>query len=722
MELRDYENALEMSKNELKHLKDMSNELEKSNLSKEQKDKEQANIDKYIKNEEENIKNIQILIDAYNRRDEALQNIWKSNKEIQHLNNMIEEIKKSNLNEEQKNKEINVIKRYIENEENNIKSYNVIKDLNNEIINGVSRNINMNSVVDNANQTTIRTPNIMDDDNNGINNDVIDVDYVEVPEGLDKDPLLLKPNIDKIEDEYANDYNEKLSEYGKFYDAYRDDIEKFDKLGLEYQNGNLTDEEYGSIVSDINNIYKDIKNKYEEIYKLYEETKKAVLENKTWHPELTADEIEYLKKEGIKPGDSRYDEYLKSLNIKKDVFLIVPTNPKEPNIVKKENVSSNYKNAIFNYYEELKQYKKDLQVFDELGDRYINNELSEEEYISIVENIKNKFNKMDNKYNDIYKMYLEEKQKVSENKTWHPNLTDEEIKDFEDRGIKPSDPEYISYINEKGYTKDNVLAPEMPEKPVPKKKKENVEVDDDEDEIEVVKSTPWQWIKDHKKQILIALGITALAISLIVVVTQLLPAIMAAQQATYTSGILSQMVTNSNLWAGSSIAEQAALHGANTALASNVSALTGMTTSFNAGSGIWTIGSQALGEAAKAAAITAAKAKGAVTALQTLSLVSGIGGLSALGLGTGLINRSDEFKNINEEIKLLSEELEFISDEDYKTKLSIIHTKIEESKISFNEKKVLLKKLKKVSIKRKKLLEEPDVEENMEEETKGRGM
>lgn len=213
---------------------------------------------------------------------------------------------------------------------------------------------------------------------------------------------------------------------------------------------------------------------------------------------------------------------------------------------------------------------------------------------------------------------------------------------------------------------------------------------------EVVKQSVWEWVKDHKKQILIALGLTALTISLVVLITQLIPAIMAAQQASTAAGILAQMTSNGTAWFGANAAEQVALHSANTALAGQLSAVTGVGTSYATGAGLWTIGGQTLSAATVAAQAAAAKATATVAALKGTTLLAGIGSIGFLGTGLSLNKRSTLYKEINERIKNLKEKYETMSFEEFVAESNSIENSLlhsSEKEISKSELNSLYKKL-----------------------------
>lgn len=161
--------------------------------------------------------------------------------------------------------------------------------------------------------------------------------------------------------------------------------------------------------------------------------------------------------------------------------------------------------------------------------------------------------------------------------------------------------------------------------------------------IKVVSRNVWKWVKEHKKEILIALGLIALTIAVIVALQALIPAITAAINASQVSALSTAMVTNGNLWGSATVAEQVALHGGNTALAPFIQSLTGASAVYTPATGVWTIGGVELGQFASIAAAKAAAASAKVAALSATVGVTTIGGIGLLG--AGLLSKS---KNQNQ--------------------------------------------------------------------------
>lgn len=223
---------------------------------------------------------------------------------------------------------------------------------------------------------------------------------------------------------------------------------------------------------------------------------------------------------------------------------------------------------------------------------------------------------------------------------------------------------------------------------------------------EVTKVSLWDKIKKHKKAILIGLGLTAIAISAVVVITQLMPAIVAASQASQIAGLAGQMVSNGTAWWTATAGEQAALHGANTALANVISGMTGAASNYTASTGVWTIAGQALPQFLNTSIATATAAAGKVTLLQAGSALGIVGGLGSLG--AGLIpskdrKKSSKYYELNNSIEKLKSNIKSLNGND-QTKLvqSITNKIIEENNISEKEREILFRKLRKL-IKKSKM-------------------
>lgn len=225
----------------------------------------------------------------------------------------------------------------------------------------------------------------------------------------------------------------------------------------------------------------------------------------------------------------------------------------------------------------------------------------------------------------------------------------------------------------------------------------NGPVADNENLVEVVKTTPWQWIKNHKKQILIALGLSALTLTVIIAITQLLPALVAASEAAQVAGLSSEMLRNGAMWFSASASEKLALHGANTALANVITSLTGVTNSFNTVTGAWTLGTQGLSQFAAASAVAATDAAAKVSLLTNISLATGIGGLGTIGAGLlAPKKKSAEYKAIKKAIDNLVIAAPTMTREDQTKTAQMISNKIIASTtLSESERSILFRKLQK---------------------------
>ena len=243
-------------------------------------------------------------------------------------------------------------------------------------------------------------------------------------------------------------------------------------------------------------------------------------------------------------------------------------------------------------------------------------------------------------------------------------------------------------------------SPEPTPEPTPEPSPDPGEPDDVLSDV-VVKKTPWQWVKDHKKQILIVLGLAAMAVSLYLVVTHLLPALVAANNAQIVSNSLAVMSKNAAQWHSAAPAMKVALHKSSEALAANVSSLTGMTSTFADATGVWTIGGQSLGAATTAAAEAATTAASAVKGMQAAALITGIGGMGAVGAGL-LTKNSEKYKQLVAEIAKLNQVVNNLSDSDFKAAAMKILAEIESPELSNSEKKALQYKLNRVVKKKKK--------------------
>ena len=248
--------------------------------------------------------------------------------------------------------------------------------------------------------------------------------------------------------------------------------------------------------------------------------------------------------------------------------------------------------------------------------------------------------------------------------------------------------------------KDEPTKPEA----LPPKGEENKNTEEKKETgLKVVAKKSWKWVKEHKKQILIALGLAAVTVSVVVILNQLIPALSAAAKASQISSTAASMLNNASLWHAASVGEQVALHGTNTGLSSIISTLTGKAAAFNSISGTWSIGGTALESFAIDAAAKASVATAKVAALSATALGFGIGGVGFTTLGAVVSNKkkSDKYKEYNRELKVIREKLSVSTYDDLYGVLpdfEITAQHIEDDKeLSNDERKILLAKAQKIA-------------------------
>ena len=173
----------------------------------------------------------------------------------------------------------------------------------------------------------------------------------------------------------------------------------------------------------------------------------------------------------------------------------------------------------------------------------------------------------------------------------------------------------------------------------------------EEPKIKVVARRACKWITKHKKQILIAVGISLLMASLIIALQALIPAITSMLQATEVANLSAAMINNGALWGDAIASEQVALHAANTSLASAIETMTGPKALYDVQTGIWTFGGTEITKFATAMGANAANAISQVGAISKGLLATGIAGLGLTGIGSILKNKSSEYKEYLQKIK-----------------------------------------------------------------------
>ncbi len=143
---------------------------------------------------------------------------------------------------------------------------------------------------------------------------------------------------------------------------------------------------------------------------------------------------------------------------------------------------------------------------------------------------------------------------------------------------------------------------------------------DNSNPVKVVATRAWNWVKDHKKQILIGIGILAISLSMVSMLNL---------------SMASQMVASgaARLHAGSAV--QLALHDANITISKQ---LLGLRASYEAGLGVWTIGGQKI------------LTSNLINMLTGVTLVSQFAGLGVSFAGL-ISKKSNVYKDISEQIK-----------------------------------------------------------------------
>lgn len=249
---------------------------------------------------------------------------------------------------------------------------------------------------------------------------------------------------------------------------------------------------------------------------------------------------------------------------------------------------------------------------------------------------------------------------------------------------------------------------------IPKNAKEGPSEEDpakEEPKIKVVAKRACKWLNEHKKQILIAVGIALLIVAVIVALQYLIPAITTMLQTSQVASLSSAMVNNGALWHGAIASEQAALHGANTALASAIQTMTGAEAVFDTASGIWTLGGTELGQFASAAMANASTAANSLSAISKGALGLGIGGIGLTGLGAILPKKSAAYKSVIKKIKALKKNMKNMSHEEVQQMVSEIVAEINaNANLTDNEKNKLTNKSQRVVTSSEKLVNAEDLE------------
>lgn len=212
-----------------------------------------------------------------------------------------------------------------------------------------------------------------------------------------------------------------------------------------------------------------------------------------------------------------------------------------------------------------------------------------------------------------------------------------------------------------------------------------------EPKIKVVARRACKWLNKHKKQILIAIGISLLIVATIVALQYLIPAITTMLHTGQVANLSTAMISNGQLWGSAIASEQVALHGANTALASAIETMTGTKAAFDVGTGIWTFGGTELTKFAATMGANAAAAAQTATAISNSVLGLGVTGLGLTGLGAILPKqKSSEYYNLRSEIKSIKHNLKNMSHDEVSEKVAQVITKINSSNLNADDKMRLI--------------------------------
>ena len=354
------------------------------------------------------------------------------------------------------------------------------------------------------------------------------------------------------------------------------------------------------------------------------------------------------------------------------------------------------------------------------------------------------FETLCNRYGLEYDASLKTTSKVKNKEEIKEELPSKEMEDIEEEKAKDIEPDYTGPVKD-GEQLAVVSEPDKEKSPItvdPDKQIAVVQPDDldiqdqekpnpsptpteanKEPKIKVVAKRTCRWINEHKKQILIAIGIALLIIAVIVALQYLIPAITTMLQTSQVATLSSAMMENGALWHGAIASEQAALHGANTALASTIQTLTGSQAIFDTATGIWTIGGTELSKFTAGAIANATTAAGAATSLTNGVMGLGIAGLGLTGIGALLPQKSTAYKNILKNIKDLKKNMGNMSHEEVKQKVAEIVEEInKETNLTDSEKERLTGKSNKLINKSEKLVDsdtlEASVYQNLKDEIK----
>ncbi len=219
----------------------------------------------------------------------------------------------------------------------------------------------------------------------------------------------------------------------------------------------------------------------------------------------------------------------------------------------------------------------------------------------------------------------------------------------------------------------------------------------EEDFEPIVKVSKWDWLKKHKKPILIGLGITAIALSCAVGLPALIPALKTMNSSQETANLAVLMLDNAKEASKLEVAAQGTLHNANIALANKITGMSNIKSAYDSASGIWTLNSLKLPDFIISETHKALDAASQFAGIRDKMLAGGAVGLGLLGTGICMPRKkSQEYQKTVNKIEEYQEHIEFKTNDELDKVYRDITSSINTSEsLKGWEKKKLLKKLKK---------------------------
>ncbi len=307
---------------------------------------------------------------------------------------------------------------------------------------------------------------------------------------------------------------------------------------------------------------------------------------------------------------------------------------------------------------------------------------------NIVENLEVQ-NFLDDKMNQIVKIqeivdcYNQNHNKFRENDNI---LTDQEnIKHKTDSVANDVVENLESDINKDHSNDESKLESSLEEEPKMDKKDKEDDLDYSEP-IEVVKTSKWDWVKKHKKKILITAGLSLVGVAVVVGLNQLIPAITNYLEANQISVLSNSMLHNGSLWQSAIPTEQLSLHSANTSLASQIQTITGNAANYTPSTGNWTIGGETLNNFAQIAQENVANAMDKLSTLKTTVGALSLGGLSLTGVGLIAKEKSSKIIEFENKFKMIKNDMSVDDLNKLKEEININSYLTEEEKLYIDNK------------------------------------